>query len=139
MNLVCTSNVAPGSQTESCDGINNDCDGAIDEAADGTGSNCNVPNARGECAAGTSQCTAQGDIICTQNNQPTPEKCDFKDNDCDGEDDEDFNVGAFCDSAFFLGQVNGVDVCGAPNCDCYAFGIRECVTEDDPTTAENEV
>ena len=125
VNIVCTSNTAPGSQAEMCDGINNDCDGRIDEGASGTGSNCDVEGARGECIAGTTQCTPEGDIICVGNVQPSPETCDALDNDCDGSRDEDFNVGAACDSSFFIGSRNGRGICTSPNCRCYAVGVWE--------------
>lgn len=91
-------------QEELCDGIDNDCDGSVDENfAVGSG-----------CTVGEGECVAQGQLQCVSDNQaacdatalmPNAELCDGLDNDCDGKSDEDFdsdNDGAaacdICDS-----------------------------------------
>jgi hypothetical protein len=77
---------------EVCDGIDNNCDGQIDENLFGPcGNNPNGDPNEGECRAGTAACnpvtSTPGnpvyDIGCTAQG-PTPEVCDGKDNDCDG-------------------------------------------------------
>ncbi|NVB79548.1 MAG: VWA domain-containing protein [Kofleriaceae bacterium] len=81
---------------EICDGIDNDCDGLVDE--DVTRS-CSTA-----CGAGTETCSAGTWGACDAP-QPTTETCDGDDNDCDGEVDED-------DS----GLCSGEEVCTDGSC-----------------------
>lgn len=74
---------------ETCDGIDNNCNGAVDEANAnlGTGGACTVPGAQGVCAPGTWKCVL-GALKCDANVSASAEVCDGQDNDCDGSTDE---------------------------------------------------
>ncbi|MEE2756253.1 MAG: MopE-related protein [Myxococcota bacterium] len=81
---ACLPNRSP--DIELCDGLDNDCDGTIDEGSQGSGESCvSESNCTGEMA-----CTG-GRLICLAR-ASVPEQCDGADNDCDGRIDEGFRV-----------------------------------------------
>ena len=88
--LVCN---ATGGTDEICDGLDNDCDGNIDEGLS-TGGPCG--SSVGECKPGTFKCAANGTQVCTGDVKPSDETCDTLDNDCDGKIDEELGVGDRC-------------------------------------------
>ena len=77
--------------TETCNGIDDDCDGRIDNVASSTapltrscGGN-DVPDGVGQCRRGTQTCAnGMWSTVCLGLRPPTAEICDGIDNDCDG-------------------------------------------------------
>ena len=81
--VVCQGGTGPG--VEVCDGIDNDCNGLVDDNAAGINQPCGVNTP--PCTPGVTACVA-GALICSGGTQPQPESCDGADNDCDGQIDE---------------------------------------------------
>ncbi|TKD13217.1 MYXO-CTERM sorting domain-containing protein [Polyangium fumosum] len=108
--LECVPDVAPGSIVETCNGVDDDCDGTTDEGY-GLGVSCIV---------GDGVCEAVGKIVCDGPDAttcdavpgvPTTEMCDGADNDCDGVPDDGFDVGTSCMEGLGECVASGVNVC----------------------------
>ncbi|MFT7622384.1 MAG: hypothetical protein ACI9WU_001557 [Myxococcota bacterium] len=119
--VVCS--VAPGQPTdETCNGLDDDCDGQTDEDF-GLGD---------PCEAGQANCARTGTLVCTEDGKgtvcaapptdPIPEQCNGIDDDCDGFTDEDFplledcatGVGACLAEGFWACAEDGEAFCKAP-------------------------
>ena len=70
---------------ETCNLVDDDCDGATDEDTGGT--ECSIQNEFGTCT-GLEECDA-GELQCV-GDEAKPEACDGMDNNCDDEVDEDY-------------------------------------------------
>ncbi len=89
-----------GPAAELCNGLDDDCDGTIDEDVPGTSQTCGATLA--PCSPGMTACVG-GALVCVGASGPQPEVCNGVDDDCDGAPDD----GASCP---------GVTVCVAGAC-----------------------
>ena len=79
-----------GDEPESCDALDNDCDGATDEELVGTATDCGATGVCAEvasavCEGGAWQCVPPVDVPTYEADEAS---CDALDNDCDGATDE---------------------------------------------------
>ena len=100
---------------ETCDGLDNDCNGTVDDGFAGLG---------GPCAAGVGECQRPGVGVCSADGAgvvcdaraaaPVAEACDGRDNDCDGRSDEGFaGLNTACSEGVGSCRRAGVQVCSA--------------------------
>jgi hypothetical protein len=104
---------APAAAPEQCNGVDDDCDGATDEAFADLGLACDGPDGD-QCATGVLACAANGGTTCTEAaSGGHVETCNAIDDDCDGVTDEEFvGLGAACDGVDLDSCTEGVAACG---------------------------
>jgi hypothetical protein len=113
-------NATPGQPDpagESCNNLDDDCDGSSDEGNPGGGATCST-GAAGVCGAGTLTCVS-GSLACPQSVFPSTESCNGLDDDCDGASDEgNPGGGTTCSTGLEGVCADGVLTCSAGSLDC---------------------
>jgi hypothetical protein len=123
---------------EICDGLDNNCNGQVDESDARIGQACNPALSDpsrwnvGTCRAGTFACT-NGNLVCNNYVGPVPEICDNRDNDCDGVIDNGFNLTTdpnhcgscthVCANDFTVGSPHAVPGCAGGTCTISACDV----------------
>ena len=93
--------------SEICDGLDNDCDGVVDDGVlPGVGDVCGNA-AVGECRPGIRECK-NGGLVCVGEVTPATEYCDGLDNDCVDGIDNECPAAHASDSRLDLGAGSGV-------------------------------
>lgn len=112
--VVCTGAdvIQPSQLPEICDGIDNDCNGIIDDALTDVGGTCGTSSLY-PCSLGTKQCV-NGAIVCVGAVEPGIEYCNGLDDDCNGKvDDNPVDSRASCGHPTVGACQSGIQTCNA--------------------------
>jgi hypothetical protein len=118
-NIICQPDFCVPNGPEICDGVDNDCNGTVDD---------NLTDTGGACSAGTGACRADGTEECNGGvlecnavaGTGTDEICDGVDNDCDGTADENLTRATTCG----VGECSGNT--GTETCTAGVWGNDTC-------------
>jgi len=133
--LVCAPLAAPAE--ELCDDVDNDCDGTTDEGLPAERVGCDT-NELGVCAAGHERCE-RGIFICERDTEPTDERCDEEDDDCDGRIDETFlELRAPCAVGVGACEAAGAMVCGGDGVSVVCGASASVPTDEVCDGADND-
>jgi hypothetical protein len=137
--VVCTDSST--TNTESCNGADDDCDGTTDEGnnpcggvctlAQSPGSACDGPDAD-QCDEGTWACSGLNNTVCSDATSSNNEACNGLDDDCDGDTDEGNNA---CGGVCTLPQTPG-SACDGPDADQCAEGTWTCSGTNNVTCSD---
>lgn len=132
-----TCNPSAGSTAETCDNVDNDCDGSVDESLTQP-TTCGVGACEGN--TGTATCVAgQWDDTCDPSAGSTTEVCDNADNDCDGSIDENYaDLGTTCSSGQGLCEASGVMVCAPNGLDTVCNAVAGTPTQESCDGRDND-
>jgi len=129
---TCSGQITPS--PEVCNGVDDNCNGNVDEGNPGAGVNCNTGQP-GICAAGQTQCSG-GSISCQRLNNPTTEICNGIDDNCNGVIDERPGGGGPLTRTCYTGPsgTQGVGICRAGTETCSSGTFGTCSGQVTPTT-----
>ncbi|MFT7582954.1 MAG: hypothetical protein ACI9MR_004640, partial [Myxococcota bacterium] len=117
---------------ELCNGLDDDCNGLLDDGLPQDEACQNVVDGVGSCD-GVNRCFGPAGWVC-QGPSPELEVCDFRDNNCDGSVDEGFATGGLYDNFDHCGTCNRTCAIGFPNAAstlCQADGeTAACVVDE---------
>lgn len=116
------------SDYEECNGLDDDCDGTVDNSwivdrGSWDSRNECIQNALGVCRFSDQICI-DGQYVCVPPDNYGVEKCDGRDNDCDGEIDEDTEDDPIFDASERYVYTGDPDTINVGEC---RAGYRECV------------
>ncbi|MBK8257085.1 MAG: putative metal-binding motif-containing protein [Polyangiaceae bacterium] len=128
--LVCT---PTGGNPETCDGVDNNCNGQIDEGNPGGGTAC-MTGAPGACGPGTFTCQ-NGTLSCVPNASQGAELCSgAADEDCDGSAATVIFTETFADNSFAWTTDQEWQIGSATASMGHNFGNPDPATDHTPTS-----
>ncbi len=111
--------------SETCNNVDDDCDGATDENLSRA---CQASNGYGTCS-GTETCSAGSWVNCTAQT-PAAESCNNIDDDCDGQTDENLSQTCYTGPS----GTEGVGLCHSGNQSCSSGTWGSCQGQQLPAT-----
>jgi hypothetical protein len=131
---ACTESVVPRDESCTNPGSDDDCDGTVDELT-GRGQPCDLSSGFGTCGEGLLDCVeGKDELSCVRMGPPPEESCNYRDEDCDGQIDEGFDISSDRMNCGTCGLTCGAsELCCAGKClamaAASASGCPMCSTE----------